>query len=219
MKPFYKTIILFLGLILITVLIYVTKTTLIGNKQDFNQEAEHSLSGITEIRVENLYEDIRLHTIDQKDVFAYHKGTIDSKDTYNIPILDMSYEDQVLYVFVKYNEGAHKLLTNTQFDLYLPKDYAFDIHILSNDGDIDIPPLKTNLISATTTLGDITFVNQDNTSINLSTIRGKIEVTLNQPSSRSVFAQTKEGNLVSSYPNNSDSRFHFISTFGDIVIK
>lgn len=186
---------------------------------EVNQEAEHSMSGVTTVKLLNSGSDITVHTADYDDIFATYRGIAKTPTKFDIPMLKARQEDDILTIEVDYSRVNIEALEDMAFDVYLPVSYQGRLDILSDTGSISLPPLELSDLSCVTDEGAINTRALAVDTMLLSSRTGAINALLILDTAKPVTIDTVTGAIDSDYEVQKNASHQLLTTSGDITVR
>lgn len=219
MKNVYKKAIIAMIIIIVLILAYIQYGHLIFDQTHLiDQEAEHSMNGVTTIKIANVSTDIIIHTAAHDYFYATYQGSIKATTPKAVPLLTAEQEDSTLNIDINYSDYQILSMKNMSFNIYLPSDYQFNLEILSDSGNIKVSPMKLNRLVCVTSSGNIVIKSSVLTSLVTSSITGNIDATLDSDILYPVSAHTTNGTLISDFPIIDYTHYKLLTTSGNITV-
>lgn len=211
-----------IGLIIIGILIIIYLQfdhIIFDQTHKIDQEAEHSMAGVSTIKIRNTQSDITIYTADYDDFYASFSGTLKSPTKKDVPLLKAFQDGDVLTIEIDHKAINVTSMESMSFDIFIPTNYHGTIDILTNSSNISLPAMRLDELICVTQSGDIVTQSLDLSTLLLSTISGDVDVTLLMEPSELVTTDSVTGSIENAFIESKDSTYRVLTTSGDIIVK
>ncbi|MCT4604742.1 MAG: DUF4097 domain-containing protein [Marinisporobacter sp.] len=186
----------------------------IENNVDITKNIE--IEKVENIDIDMISTNVKVISEDRKDIKIHFYGTTNEKVTpLNIEKKDNS-------IFVKEKKKNEMVInigkgngSDTNLDVYIPKDYSKNIDIEAVSGEIDFGKLQMEMVNISTVSGDIEGEEIDAKKGSFKTVSGDIEI---EASKGNLYAKSVSGDMSTKVEDLKDD-LAFKSTSGNIEIK
>lgn len=172
-------------------------------------------------KVENIYIDmistnVKMIPEDRKDIKIHFYGTMNEKVT----PLNIEKEDNSIFIKEKKkNEMVMNIgkgnRSDTNLDVYIPKEYSKNIDIEAVSGEIDFGKLQMEMANISTVSGDVEGEEINAKKATFKTVSGDIEI---EASKGNLYAKSVSGDISIKVEDLKED-LAFKSTSGDVEIK
>lgn len=147
-----------------------------GGSQSVDTEKTFSVSGIKDIRINTVSEDVNIIPVDSGDIKAHFYGSVSGSRI--VPDMIAQQNNDTLEIRIDHKTviGINFGSFNLKLDVYVPKAYTNSLNVETTSGSIDIKDFNLDIFRSHSVSGDMTASGVMARTTDISTTSGKVEL-------------------------------------------